>query len=206
MDEIDPFLEALVTVDHGRLGDAQGGLFHQGFDDEGEGQSLGTPGPAAHGELRKIRHRNAVIHEDLLGEPLVPRQHDAAGITACIGHPQELQVADHVLVVGGLSVELLQEVEGDVGFPLLDGLADDGEVAPDAEGLHLVAHFLERPDDIELHAPGRGGGIDALGDLRWNQVFVDEGQDSHSFHGIIRALSGADHCGGSSWSARSGVR
>ena len=72
---------------------------------------------APHREHREGRHRDAVIGDQLLRQVLAARQHQAARIAAGVGNAQQLEIARDVLVVGGLAVELLQQVEDDVRLP-----------------------------------------------------------------------------------------
>ena len=88
----------------------------------------------------KLGRQNAVVGQDLLAQRLVVRQHQAARIAAGVRLPQQLQVADDVLVVEGDAVELFEQVEGDVRLPLFDFLADLAQVVRDAQRPHVVAH------------------------------------------------------------------
>src|SRR4029079_8362535 len=90
--------------------------------------------------------------EQLLAERLVARQQQPAWITAGVWLAQQLGEGDHVLVVGDDAVELLEQVEDDLGLPLRDDVAQLLEAVGDAEAAHLVAGFLQRRDDVEFGA------------------------------------------------------
>ena len=94
------------------------------------------------GKMAKSGHRDAVVGEQLLGERLVAAEQEAARVAARVRHLQQLEVGHDVVVEGGDVVEALEQVEGDVGLEVEDGVADRPRSSPTPSGLHLVA---ERP-------------------------------------------------------------
>jgi hypothetical protein len=67
------------------------------------------------------------------------REEHARGITARVGQPQQLEVADHVLIERADLVKVLEQVEGDVRFELVVRLPDSGPGRPSrrARGRHV---------------------------------------------------------------------
>ena len=104
-------------------------------------------------QQHELRRRDAVVGEDLLRQRLVAREHHAARIAAGVGLPHQLEERDDVLVVGDDALELLEQVEDDVGLPVGDRAAQLGEVVAHAEHPDLVAHRAERRRDVVLRAP-----------------------------------------------------
>ena len=58
-----------------------------------------------------------VVGQQLLRQRLVARQHQPARIAAGVGQPQQLEMADDVLIEDRDVVEALEQVEGDVRLP-----------------------------------------------------------------------------------------
>ncbi len=88
-------------------------------------------------------------------------------------------MADDVLVEDRDIVESFEQVERDVGLPAGRGAPDVAEVVVDAERLHLMAHGLERGDDVVFGAPGSRGEIGAFRDrFGRNEVPVHEREDA----------------------------
>ncbi len=98
-----------------------------------------APDLAPHRKHREGGHRDAVIMHQRLRQILAARQHQAARIAAGIGNAQQFEIARDVLVVGGLAVELLEQIEDDVRLPALDRVADRLQLVLHAERPHLVA-------------------------------------------------------------------
>ena len=145
---------------------------------------------AAHGaadlEDGELRHRNAVVGEQLLGEALVARQQQAAGIAAGVRDAQQLEVADDVLIEDRDVVEVLEQVEDDVRLEVVDRLAHDAEIVADAEVVHLVAGLLQGDGDVELRLPVDAGDVDALDVLRRHQIVVHQGENAQLSHSHTR--------------------
>ena len=93
VDEGDALLELLVAVDDGRLGDADRRFLRQRFHDQRKRQPLRPPDRAPDAEDLELRHRDAVVGEQLLGQRLVARHQQAARIAAGVGQLQQLEVA-----------------------------------------------------------------------------------------------------------------
>ena len=153
VDEADALDQPLVAVDHRGLRDAFGGVLAQALDDEREGEALRPPDLAVHGEDGEGRHRNAVIGEKLLGDVLAARQHQAARVAAGIGNAHQFEIAGDVLVVGGLAVELLEQIEDDVRLPALDHVADRLQLGLHAERPGVVAGGAQRREHVVFRLP-----------------------------------------------------
>ena len=91
-----------------------------------------------------------MVAEQLLRERLVAREDQRARVATCVGNTQQFEVGDDVLVEYGLVLELLEEIEDDVGSPVLDRVSDRFQVFVDAELANLVPDFAQRFDDITL--------------------------------------------------------
>src|SRR5687767_2671911 len=96
-----------------------------------------------------------MIREQLACQRLVAGEREPAGVAARVRHPEELEVADYVLIEHDDVVERLEEVEYDRGSKLLQGLPDGREVVVHLDEHELVATLAERGDDVPLHAPLR---------------------------------------------------
>jgi hypothetical protein len=118
----------------------------------------GRPGawgvaPRAARDDDEVGHRDPVVREELLGDRLVAGQQQPPRVTAAIGGLEQLEVGHDVLVPDRHVVEALEQVEGDVGLELGDGVADHSQVAADAQGPHLVPEAAQRRDHVVLHLP-----------------------------------------------------
>src|SRR6266566_2033635 len=191
VDEADTLGKLLVGLHHRRLRDAVGGILVQALDDERQSQARRTPDLAPHREDGECRQRDAVIGQQLLGQILAARQHEPARIAAGIGNAQQLEIAGDVLVVDGLAVELLEQIEDDVRFPALDFVADRLELVLDAARPHLVAGLAQRAHDVILGLPP----VDfllaaALDRVRRNQVRMQEHQNEKPLHSASQRRGG----------------
>ena len=152
------------------------------------------------GTCRRAPRRNtancgvgdAVEGEQLLAERLVARQQQAARVAAGVGLAHELEERHHVLVVGDDAVELLEQVEDDVGLPVGDRAAQLGEAVEHADAAHVVAEPAQRRGDVVLGAPL----FDFLlavsfQALRRHQARVHHDERAQSFH--------KGRCGVSPW-------
>jgi hypothetical protein len=183
VNEADAFGQPLVAVHHGRLRDAFRGILAQALDDEREGEALRPPDLALHREDGKGRHRNAVIGEKLLGDVLAPRQHEAARVAAGIGHAHQLKIAGDVLVVSGLAVELLEQVEDDIGLPAIDRIADRPKLRLHAQRLHLMSGCAERGEHVVFGLPDVDFLLAVAVRRGWgHQVRVHEHQNAQWLH------------------------
>ena len=91
--------------------------------------------------------------QQLLAQRLVARQQQAARIAAGVGLAQQLEERHHVLIVGDDAVELLEQIEDDVGLPVGDRAAQLGQAVEHADAAHLVAGLAQRRDHVVLGAP-----------------------------------------------------
>jgi hypothetical protein len=94
-----------------------------------------------------------MIDQKLLRQILAAREHEPARIAAGIGHPQQFEIARDVLVVDGLAVKLLEQIEGDVRLPALDRIANRLELVFHAERPHVVPGGTQRAHDIVFSLP-----------------------------------------------------
>ncbi len=134
---------------------------------------------------------NPVIREQLLRERLVAREDQAARIATRVGQPQQLEIADDVLIEGRDAGERLHQVEDDVRLEETDRRPDAAEVVVDAEHAHLVADLAQRLDDVVLHLPLGLEDVDAGRVLGWDEVVVHEREDAELLHSIITATGTA---------------
>jgi hypothetical protein len=116
--------------------------------------------------------------QELFRERLVARQHQAAWATAGIALAQKLQITDDMLVVHRNTVEMDQQIEGDIGLELGEGAPHRPKVAADAEPMHFVTQLLERLDHVPLGAKVRQLLVRQTADVRGgHQVFVHQDDD-----------------------------
>ena len=147
---------------------------------------LGSLTFAAERHDQEIRHRDAVIRHQLLGQRLVARQRQAARIASRVRHLQQLEIADDVLIEHDDVVERLHQVEGDGRLELVHRLLDGRQIVVHADHADLVAEHLQRADDVVLHAPF-GGFRRRLVDFLVGRLeaLVHEGEHALRFHSAI---------------------
>jgi hypothetical protein len=85
-----------------------------------------------------------VIREQLLRQSLVAREHQSAWMAAGVRHLHQLEKADHVMVEVLAAEELFEEIENDVGLPLLDHRADRPELIRHAERPRFMTELAQR--------------------------------------------------------------
>src|SRR5262249_1243632 len=90
---------------------------------------------------------------------------------------EQLEVRDDVLVVDRDVLEVLEEVEHDVGPEAFDRRPDDAQVGADAETLDLVAERPERLPDEVLGPPFHGVEVGVAGLVGRNGPAVHARQD-----------------------------
>ena len=106
---------------------------------------------------REFRNRHPVVVQQLLRQRFVAREEHAARIATRVGQPQQLEIADDVLIERPDLVERFQQIEGDVRLEFVVGLPDGGEVVLHAEHLHVVPELVaQRLEDVVLGPPLRG--------------------------------------------------
>ena len=127
-----------------------------------------------------------MIGKDLLGKGFIASQHQSAGIAASVPYPQQLEVGDDVLIKDRDTIELLKEIEADVGLPFVDRLANHCEVTQHADRLYFVPHLAEGGDDVKFCFPLCGREVDTGGILRRDQPLMHHGQHAQLFHSATR--------------------
>src|SRR5690606_36096199 len=138
-----------------------------------------------HGELRR---RNAVIRKKLLRERLVPREQKTARVAPGVRLAHQLEKRDDMLIVRDDAVELLQQIERDVRFPLSDRGTQLGQAVEDAYATHFVARLAQRAGDVVLGTP--------LFDLFFREAFQGFRGDQTRMHDYERAkFSHTGKCG-----------
>ena len=85
-----------------------------------------------------------------LRERLVAREREAARAAAGVRHAHQLEEGDHVLVEHDLVLELLEQVEDQLGLELLERGAQRAQLIVHAELAHLVAEQAQRLGDVDL--------------------------------------------------------
>jgi hypothetical protein len=123
-----------------------------------------------------------VVGEELLRERLVAGQDQSARIAACIRHPEQLQIAHHVLVEAGHAREGFQEIEDDLRFEAADAVADGREVVMDPEHGHVVTALAERLDHVVLHLPFGLAHVESGRVLGRHEMVVHEREDARLLH------------------------
>lgn len=101
-------------------------------------------------------------------------QHQPPGVAARVGQAQQLQIGDHILIVGGNAPELFEEVERDVGLPFGDRLLNDLEFVPQPQSQHFMVQLPQRCEHIVLGPPLDLGRIRPARIVRWNQILVHQ--------------------------------
>ncbi len=129
------------------------------------------------------------MSHDLLGQRLVTREHEAARVASRVGHTQQLEIADHVLVEDSDVVERLHQVEHDRGLELVDHLPYRRQVVAQADDPQPVPPLSQRRDDIPFHLPLGSGEHVGRGFLGWNQVRVHEEQNACVRHRLDYFIS-----------------
>ena len=119
-----------------------------------------------------------MIGEQLFRERLVAREDQPARIASGVAKPQQLQIADDVLIEGRDAGKRFHQVEDDVQLEEAGGRTDAGEIVVHAEHAHLVPLLAQRLDDVVLHLPLRLEDVDARRVLGWDEMFVHERKDA----------------------------
>jgi hypothetical protein len=123
-----------------------------------------------------------VKRQQLLGEPLVARQHQPARVAAGVGQAQQFEIAHHVLVERGDTGKGLDEVEHDVRLEMAGGAADTAQVVADAEHAHLVTGLAQGLDHVVLHLPLGFEHVDAGRVAGRHEVLVDQREHALGLH------------------------
>ncbi len=188
MDEGNPFGQFLVAIHQGLLGDADGGIFTQTFNDQRILQARGTSHLAAKRKNGKGRNRNAVIAEKFFGQILAARQHQAARITSRIGNSHQFEITRDILIVRGLAMKFFKQVEDDIGLEGFDLVPYGAQFVLHAEHAHFMSRGAQCLDDIVTSFPGQSFLI-AISPRRRGRLLlrVQEHQNSKLFHN-------ANHC------------
>ena len=153
VNELDSLLELPLVGDDRGMRDSERGVLGGGLHEHGKAQALRRARLLAAREHHELRRRHAMIGQQLLRQHLVARQQHAARIAAGVGLMHQLQKRDDVLIVGDDAVELLQQVEDDVGLPVDDGAPQFRQAVAQAQRHDLVARGLQMRDDVVLGAP-----------------------------------------------------
>jgi len=140
------------------------------------------------GKHGKRGYPDPVIGQELLGQRLPPCQDEPARVAAGVGDPKQFEVAGDVLVVGGLPVKLLEQVEDHVGVHRFDGIADRSKFVLHAKGLDSVAGGPEGGDDVKLGLPA----VDlllavSLQGVGRDELRVHQHEDPKRFHSAIQS-------------------
>src|SRR5450432_2795854 len=155
MNESDAFLERVVARDHRGLRDANRRVLVQRLDDQREPEIAGSLNRIAAVADHEVRDPDALVGEHLLGERLVPRQHEPFGRRARIGKAQYIEYRRDRVVQRGLAAKAFRQIEDDVGR--LGAQARDQliQVVAEAEHPDLVPLRDQRARDVELGLVGR---------------------------------------------------
>lgn len=114
-------------------------------------------------------------------QSFVSGQHQAVWIAPGIGHMQEFQIRDHVLIVERDAVKLFQQVKRNMRLPVFNRRADDSEIT----GGTKRVHFVPQSFDILFRSPGHRLYVPAIDRMGRDQVSMHEQQDAQPFHTAI---------------------
>src|SRR5215217_6777301 len=78
------------------------------------------------------------------------REGHAARITTGVSLLHQFEITDDVLIVKWITVKLLEQVESNVRLVLHQRVADDVELIVKTDRIDLMAHRLQRRDNIKL--------------------------------------------------------
>ena len=129
-------------------------------------------------EDREVGAGHAVVAEELLGQRLVTREEQAARVASRVGHLQQLEVGHDVVVEGDDVVETLEQVEGDVGLEVEEGVADPAQLVSHPQDLHLVAQRFQGAHDVVFGLPGLARQLFGIGGGGRHEVGMDKGEDA----------------------------
>src|SRR4030095_1480925 len=148
MDELHPLLQLFVVVNHRRLRNAYRALFNHGLHEQRESQAVWAYHLLSLGKHTKAWNSYTVERQNLFRKRLVVRKRETARITAGVRLLQQFQIADNMLVEKRMSVEFFEKIKGNVRLVFFASLADDGEIALEADRIHLVAHGPQCRDEL----------------------------------------------------------
>jgi hypothetical protein len=191
VDELDALVELVVVLDEGGLGDAEGGFFFEGFDDDGEFEAFGAGDVFAAVDGDEFGGVDAVVAEDFFGDGFVFAEGESAGAAAGEGDAVHGEVGDDVLVEGAVVFELVGEVEDEVGLEFLEFLLDEVEVVEDGEVFGGVAELGEGGEDVAFGFAVVG--LEVFGEVLvegGGGAGVEEGEDfEFRFHFVGKFLN-----------------
>ena len=94
-----------------------------------------------------------MIAENFFRDPLVLAQDESSRATASEGHALHFEKRHDVLVEPAVVLELVGEIEKNIGREAFQLLPDEIEVVEDGQMLRGVAQLTERGEDIFLGLP-----------------------------------------------------
>ena len=214
MDKLDTFAQTGSIFHYGSLRDTERSILGSAF------HKSRIALPTRHHDAvttavdAEVGRGYTVIGEQLLREHLVPRNHHAARITPRVRLPQQLEHADHVVIIGDDTAEFFKQVEDNIGRHSLHRFAQPSYTVAHADEFNLVTQaaqcFPNVVFDSEgihlLHAHSRngfgrnkrlvGGDKDFVRLHAEHQLYRDATTSAH--HGIVRiknALGSSDFAG-----------
>jgi hypothetical protein len=182
VDELDAFAELEVIFDERGLGDAEGPLFLEGFDEDGELEAARALDAAAAWEDGEVGDADAVIAEYFFGDALVFGEEEAGGTAAGEGYADEFEERGDVLIEPAVIAELVGEVEDDVGFETVEFIAEDVSIVEDGLVLDGPLEGLDGLENVGFGGPI--GGLEFGGEVLirgGGPGGVEEGEDSEIF-------------------------
>jgi hypothetical protein len=153
VDELNAFLELIIGLDERGLGDAQGRLLLQRFDQDREAERFGSTDSFAAPDHGKLGHVNPVIAEDFFGDAFVFAEGEAGGAASGERHALHFEERHDVLIEGAVVLKLVGQVENHVRLEALEFLAQEIQVIKNGQVLHGVTQLLEGGQDMGFRFP-----------------------------------------------------
>src|SRR3954463_11632135 len=135
VNELHAFFELFITLHKGGLRNPEGSFLLKRFYQDGKPQWLGTGNSFASGDGHEVRDVNPMVSEDLFRDALVFAKRQAGRAASRERQAVHLQKGDDILVTRPVVVELVGEIENDVGIEPLQLLSQQVEVVENGQML-----------------------------------------------------------------------
>src|SRR6185503_1215946 len=166
--------------------DAIRSILAQALDDQRQRKTRWPFDLAAHRKHGEGRHRDPAMMHQRLGQILAARQDQATRIAPSIWDLHKLEIAWNVLVIHGLMVKLLEQVEYHMRLETFDLVAHRLDFLLHAEWVNFMASRTQGAHDVVFCFPfiDLPRGV-SLGGVRGHEVRMHQHQNAQASHSAI---------------------
>ncbi len=155
VDECHPLAKLLVVLDKRRLGNSVGPFLFQRLHKRRQGQAFRPAHLLPDVKDGKLRHADAVMAQDDLGNALVLAERQPDRTTPGKRQVEQFKKRRNVLVVLGVVLEAFDQVEHQVRPAEINLLLDQRGVVVHAEHLERVSQFADCFNHVRFRRPVR---------------------------------------------------